>query len=54
MRALAKDPALRFCSAREMADELRARARAGGAVSADTQQATAGDRRPTQAASRPA
>ena len=39
MRALAKDPALRHSSARAMADELR-RVSRGGAVSADTQQAT--------------
>ncbi|HEY0387078.1 MAG TPA: Stk1 family PASTA domain-containing Ser/Thr kinase [Gaiellales bacterium] len=39
MRALAKDPALRFRSAREMADELD-RARRGLGVSQDTQQAT--------------
>jgi eukaryotic-like serine/threonine-protein kinase len=40
MRALAKDPALRFRSAREMADELE-RVRRGLGVSHDTQQATA-------------
>jgi beta-lactam-binding protein with PASTA domain len=40
MRALAKDPALRFHSAREMADELE-RTRRGLAVSQDTAQATA-------------
>jgi eukaryotic-like serine/threonine-protein kinase len=40
MRALAKDPALRFHSAREMGDEL-ARVRRGLGVSQDTQQATA-------------
>jgi beta-lactam-binding protein with PASTA domain/tRNA A-37 threonylcarbamoyl transferase component Bud32 len=40
MRALAKDPALRFRSAREMADELD-RTRRGLGVSQDTQQATA-------------
>jgi beta-lactam-binding protein with PASTA domain len=40
MRALAKDPALRFRSAREMADELE-RVRRGLGVSQDTQQATA-------------
>jgi serine/threonine-protein kinase len=40
MRALAKDPALRFHSAREMSDEL-ARVRRGVGVSQDTQQATA-------------
>ncbi|HEX2589205.1 MAG TPA: Stk1 family PASTA domain-containing Ser/Thr kinase [Gaiellales bacterium] len=39
MRALAKDPAMRFRSAREMADELE-RARRGLGVSQDTQQAT--------------
>jgi beta-lactam-binding protein with PASTA domain len=39
MRALAKDPALRYASARAMADELRRVAR-GGVVSADTLQAT--------------
>ena len=39
MRALAKDPALRHSSARAMADELR-RVSRGGAVSADTMQAT--------------
>ena len=39
MRALAKDPALRHRSAREMSDELR-RVSRGGAVSNDTQQAT--------------
>ncbi|MGZ4430196.1 MAG: Stk1 family PASTA domain-containing Ser/Thr kinase [Gaiellales bacterium] len=39
MRALAKDPALRFHSAREMSDELE-RCRRGIAPSADTQQAT--------------
>jgi beta-lactam-binding protein with PASTA domain/tRNA A-37 threonylcarbamoyl transferase component Bud32 len=39
MRALAKDPSLRFRSAREMADELD-RTRRGLAVSQDTQQAT--------------
>jgi serine/threonine-protein kinase len=39
MRALAKDPAVRFRSAREMADELD-RARRGLGVSQDTQQAT--------------
>jgi eukaryotic-like serine/threonine-protein kinase len=39
MRALAKDPAMRFRSAREMADELD-RARRGLGVSQDTQQAT--------------
>ena len=39
MRALAKDPALRFQSAREMADELE-RVRRGLAVSQSTQQAT--------------
>jgi eukaryotic-like serine/threonine-protein kinase len=40
MRALAKDPALRFRSAREMADELE-RVRRGLTVSSATQQATA-------------
>ncbi|MEA2424212.1 MAG: eukaryotic-like serine/threonine-protein kinase, partial [Thermoleophilaceae bacterium] len=40
MRALAKDPALRFRSAREMGDELE-RVRRGLGVSHDTQQATA-------------
>jgi beta-lactam-binding protein with PASTA domain len=40
MRALAKDPSLRFRSAREMADELD-RTRRGLGVSQDTQQATA-------------
>jgi eukaryotic-like serine/threonine-protein kinase len=40
MRALAKDPALRFHSAREMSDEL-ARVQRGIGVSQDTQQATA-------------
>ncbi|MDX6532426.1 MAG: eukaryotic-like serine/threonine-protein kinase [Gaiellales bacterium] len=40
MRALAKDPALRFHSAREMSDEL-ARVQRGIGVSHDTQQATA-------------
>jgi beta-lactam-binding protein with PASTA domain len=40
LRALAKDPALRFHSAREMADELE-RVRHGLGVSQDTQQATA-------------
>ncbi|MDX6494663.1 MAG: eukaryotic-like serine/threonine-protein kinase [Gaiellales bacterium] len=40
MRALAKDSALRFHSAREMADELE-RVRRGLGVSHDTQQATA-------------
>jgi eukaryotic-like serine/threonine-protein kinase len=40
MRALAKDPALRFHSAREMADELD-RTRRGLGVSQDTAQATA-------------
>ena len=39
LRALAKDPALRFQSAREMADELE-RVRRGLAVSQSTQQAT--------------
>jgi eukaryotic-like serine/threonine-protein kinase len=39
MRALAKDPALRFASAKQMADELTRVAR-GQAASADTQQAT--------------
>ena len=39
MRALAKDPALRHRSARQMADELR-RVSRGGAVSSDTQMAT--------------
>ncbi len=39
MRALAKDPSMRFRSAREMADELE-RARRGLGVSQDTQQAT--------------
>jgi serine/threonine-protein kinase len=39
MRALAKDPAMRFGSARQMSDELDRVARGGG-VSADTQQAT--------------
>ena len=39
MRALAKDPALRFRSAREMADELE-RVRRGLGVSQGTQQAT--------------
>jgi eukaryotic-like serine/threonine-protein kinase len=39
MRALAKDPALRYPSARAMADELR-RVGRGGAVAADTAQAT--------------
>jgi serine/threonine-protein kinase len=39
MRALAKDPALRHPSAKAMAAELR-RVGAGGAASADTQQAT--------------
>ena len=39
MRALAKDPALRFGSAREMADELT-RVGRGQAASSDTQQAT--------------
>jgi len=39
MRALAKDPALRYPSARAMADELRRVAR-GGAASAETVQAT--------------
>ena len=39
MRALAKDPALRFSSAKGMADEL-ARVSRGQAASADTQQAT--------------
>jgi serine/threonine-protein kinase len=39
MRALAKDPAMRFGSARQMSDELERVARGGG-VSADTQQAT--------------
>jgi eukaryotic-like serine/threonine-protein kinase len=39
MRALAKDPALRFASARQMADEL-ARVARGQAASSDTQQAT--------------
>jgi serine/threonine-protein kinase len=40
LRALAKDPALRFRSAREMGDELE-RVRRGLGVSHDTQQATA-------------
>jgi serine/threonine-protein kinase len=40
LRALAKDPALRFHSAREMSDELE-RVRRGLGVSQDTQQATA-------------
>jgi serine/threonine-protein kinase len=40
MRALAKDPALRFRSAREMSDELE-RAHRGLGVSQDTAQATA-------------
>ena len=39
MRALAKDPALRFSSAKQMADEL-ARVGRGQAASSDTQQAT--------------
>jgi eukaryotic-like serine/threonine-protein kinase len=39
MRALAKDPSVRFRSAREMSDELE-RARRGLGVSQDTQQAT--------------
>src|SRR4029077_10862205 len=39
MRALAKDPALRFRSARDMADELE-RVRRGLGVSQGTQQAT--------------
>jgi eukaryotic-like serine/threonine-protein kinase len=39
MRALAKDPALRFTSAKQMADEL-ARVGRGQATSSDTQQAT--------------
>jgi eukaryotic-like serine/threonine-protein kinase len=39
MRALAKDPALRFSSARQMAEEL-ARVGRGQAASSDTQQAT--------------
>ena len=39
MRALAKDPGLRYGSARQMCDELE-RVRAGGGVSAETAQAT--------------
>ena len=44
MRALAKDPALRFQSAREMADELE-RVRRGLGVSQDTAAGDDGDRR---------
>src|SRR5207253_647942 len=40
LRALAKDPSLRYHSAREMADELE-RVRRGLGVSQDTAQATA-------------